>query len=175
MAIPPIIVVSGAPGAGKTSVSRRLAERLPRGVHIEADALQRMIVSGAVWPDAAARAEGEAARQLRLRGTHACLLARSFAEAGFVAVVDDVVVGERRDEFVAELGDMDWRLVLLVPSAEVLQRRNRVRAAAGGSNAWGQARALAKAVEATPGIHLDNGAGTVDETVEQILRALSGA
>jgi adenylate kinase family enzyme len=46
-----VIVVSGVPGAGKSSVSRALAQRFEHGAHIEADTLQKMIVSGASWPD----------------------------------------------------------------------------------------------------------------------------
>jgi hypothetical protein len=36
--------------------------------------------------------QDEAAEQLRLRRTNICLLADSFADAGFVPVIDDVVV-----------------------------------------------------------------------------------
>ena len=90
-----IIVVSGIQGAGKTTIGRLLAGRFTRGVHIEADALQRMIVSGGQWVSEVGDPQGEAARQLRLRLHNACLLARSFAEAGFTAVVDDIIIGDR--------------------------------------------------------------------------------
>jgi broad-specificity NMP kinase len=173
--IPGIIVVSGVPGAGKTSVSRALAGRFERAVHIEADALQRMIVTGGEWPDSSAVARGEAARQLELRGRNACLLARSFAEAGFVTFVDDIVVGTRLDEYAHALAGCDWRLIVLTPDLEVLAERNRDRGMAGDADALGQARALFEPARATPGVHLDNGAETVTETVDRIMTLLTEA
>ena len=164
-----IIVVSGAPGAGKTTVSGCLARRFERAAHIEADALQRLVVSGSEWPDTDAVVVGEAANQLRLRGVHACLLARSFAAAGFVAVVDDIVVGDRRDEYAEHLTGSDWCLILLDPTLEVLRLRNMGRPV----NAFGQARALHDVVRATPGVHIDNGALSVAATVERILEVIA--
>ena len=91
-----IFVISGTQGAGKSTVARMLASRFGRGVHVEADTLQGMIVSGGKQRDPSRLAPdgsvvGEAARQLRLRLHHACLLAPSSADAGFTAVVDDIV------------------------------------------------------------------------------------
>jgi predicted ATPase len=48
---PAIYIVSGIPGAGKTTVSRLLAGTFERGVHIEADVLQRFIIRGGLWPN----------------------------------------------------------------------------------------------------------------------------
>jgi adenylylsulfate kinase-like enzyme len=41
-----LIIVTGIQAAGKPTVSRLLAERFSRGVHVEGDVLQKMIVSG---------------------------------------------------------------------------------------------------------------------------------
>ena len=49
MRSPRIIVVTGIQAAGKSTVARMLAQRFGRGVHIEADVLQQMIVSGGEW------------------------------------------------------------------------------------------------------------------------------
>ena len=72
-----IVAVTGIQAAGKSTIARRLASHFTRGVHIEADALQRMIVSGGVWVEEPGEPAGEAARQLRLRLRHMCLLAAS--------------------------------------------------------------------------------------------------
>ena len=96
-----VLVVSGIPGAGKTTLCSLLARRFERGVHIQADVLQRFIVSGGLWPDG--EPTSEATRQLRLRGRNVALLADSFFEAGFTPVIDDVVIGSRLDELRSDL------------------------------------------------------------------------
>jgi len=40
----PIVIVTGSPGAGKTTLSAELAARSPRGVHLEGDAFYRFVV-----------------------------------------------------------------------------------------------------------------------------------
>ena len=80
---PRIIAVTGIQAAGKSTIARLLAQRFERGVHIEADVLYQMIVAGRVMPEEPGVMPPEAERQLRLRLRNACLLARSFYEAGF--------------------------------------------------------------------------------------------
>jgi len=118
-----IIVVSGLPGAGKTTTAGLLASRLDRAAHVEADRLQEMTVSGGVWPEGPREMTPEAARQLRLRLRNACLLARSFAAAGFTAVVDEIVAGARLDELIEDLAGLPFAFVMLVPAFEVVHRR----------------------------------------------------
>lgn len=56
---PMLIAVTGIQAAGKSTVSRLLAQRFARGVHIEADLLQHMIVSGGVGAQEPGDLEGE--------------------------------------------------------------------------------------------------------------------
>lgn len=89
-----IIVVTGIQAAGKSTVARLLAQQFTRGVHVEADTLQHMIVSGSEGVREPGMPTGEAAHQYLLRLKHTCLLGRSFAEAGFTAVLDDIILGD---------------------------------------------------------------------------------
>ena len=50
-------LITGLPGAGKSTVSRRLAQTYPRAAHLDGDHLQSAVVSGIVWPNAAPAAE----------------------------------------------------------------------------------------------------------------------
>jgi hypothetical protein len=160
-----IIVVSGIPGAGKSTVAPLLASRFGRGVHVEADVLHLMIKSGGRWPNEEPLSEGAA--QLRLRGKNASLLARSFSEAGFVAVIDDIVIGERFNEYARDLDGCPWSLVQLLPSLDCVKARNRGRTSKDVYDQWAH---LDSSARATPhGLRLDSSDLSPDETVESIL------
>lgn len=45
-----MISIAGLPGAGKTTVARRLAEGFSRSVHLEVDQLRKMVVRGHLSP-----------------------------------------------------------------------------------------------------------------------------
>src|SRR5687767_4772636 len=83
-------LVTGIPGAGKSTVSRLLAGAFPRGAHIEGDLLANVVVGGAVYPGH--EPEDESARPSDPVRRHIGLVARSFAHAGFVPVLEYVTM-----------------------------------------------------------------------------------
>jgi len=119
---PPIIVVSGLPGVGKSTTAQGLALRLERAAHVEADRLQDLIISGAAVPGLDGTSD-EARRQLNLRLTNACLLAKSFVTAGFVAIIDDIVMGPGLDLVHEQLADHDFEFVMLLPEFAPVKQR----------------------------------------------------
>ncbi len=166
-----IIVVTGIQAAGKSTVSRLLAQRFARGVHVEADALHHMIVSGGEQVQEPGEPQGEAARQYLLRLKHLCLLGISFFEAGFTVVLDDIMLGESWQYVQAQLQGVPFSLVVLAPRVEVVVRqRDSSRAKRPLGAAW--ATYLDHAFRATmedSGIWIDTSEMTPEETVDQVL------
>ncbi len=170
--------MSGIPGAGKSTVSRLLARRLDRGVHIDADALRRMVVSGNVWvpggpvlnPLEAPELKEEAQRQLRLRARNASLLADSFFEAGFTVVVDEIAIGERLDHFRADIKGRPLLLVNLALSLDVVRRRDAERPGRDVFDIWAYLDDVMHRTMSGVGLWLDTSDMTAEETVEEVLR-----
>ncbi len=163
----PVIVVSGLPGVGKSTTAGALARRFERGAHVEADRLQELIVSGAVSPGI----EGigpEAQRQLDLRLRNACLLARSFADAGFTAVVDDIVIGDAVEALPELLGDHAFRFVMLVPDfAQVKQRW--IDMGSPFAHAWDWIDDVIRNETTRIGLWLDTTDLDLDQTIDAII------
>ena len=165
---PAALVISGIPGAGRSTLARLVAERLPRSVHVEAEVLQRFVVGGSVWPDGEPRAE--AMRQLRLRGKNTALLADSFFQAGFTPIVDDVVVGTRLAELRGDLRARPLLFVLLTPRLDVVRARNRERPGKDVFEAWRHLDAVAREETPRVGLWLDTSEQKAEESAAEILR-----
>lgn len=124
---PGVIVVTGLPGAGKTTVTRLVAAAYARSARLDGDAMADFIVNGRVSVVGEPRDESQ--RQLLLRARNLCALAGNFAAAGFLPVLDHVVPNrDVLDAMVAWLAPLPVRFVVLAPSLEVCRRRNAARA-----------------------------------------------
>lgn len=117
--IAPVWLVTGGPGAGKTTVCAALAHRYGRAIHVQPDQF-------GVWSDAGfasdAWAHDPAARRAARRS--AAFVALQYATAGYAAVVDDTIEDEREAEGYATLAP---RKVFLLPSLAVALARNAAR------------------------------------------------
>jgi len=114
-------LITGIPGVGKSTISRLLAARHPRGAHLEGDVIGgytgHFIVSGLVPPGMPP--EEESNRQMNLVVRNQCLLALSFAQHGFVPVIDYVVVArDRLGRYRSALRSLALHLVVLCPGKE---------------------------------------------------------
>ena len=120
------LIITGAPGAGKSTVSSLVAQRLARSALLDGDFVTRLIMRGRVW--ALGEPADEAARQVRLCNANLCALAANFADAGFTPVIDSVIPDrEQLDFFLDALSPRPVLLVVLVPSIPVCRYRNTIR------------------------------------------------
>jgi hypothetical protein len=153
-----------------------LAQRFERGVHIEADLLYQMVVTGRVLPEEPGVMPPEAERQLRLRLRNACLLARSFYAAGFSVVIDEIIIGERYDHLKEELTGLPFELVVLTPRPEVVVKERD--ASRGKRVVLGERWATyldgeLRTTMAGRGVWIDNTDQTPEETVDEVFRRLA--
>lgn len=123
---PDFLIVTAMPGAGKSTVTRLVAERLPRSARLDGDEFNKMIVSGFVW--ALGEPADEAARQVELLHRNLCALANNFADAGFTPLIDAMIPSRERLDFSLELLPARRVLfVVLAPGIEVCRYRNTIR------------------------------------------------
>ncbi|SDS19974.1 AAA family ATPase [Jiangella sp. DSM 45060] len=81
-----IIILTGPPGAGKSTTARALASTYPRSVHLHTDDFWRAIVSGAIPPYLPESGEQNHLVMRVIQGA-----AATYAAGGFVTVVDGVI------------------------------------------------------------------------------------
>ncbi len=118
-----ILILTGPPAAGKTTIGPLLAKQLDRCTVVDVDVLRAMVVQPHVAPW-----RGEAGRQqLVLGARNACRLACAFAAAGFHVVMLDVLTDETAHIYQAELATLAQRIVLLLPTLTTVLQRNRAR------------------------------------------------
>jgi predicted kinase len=164
-----VVLVTGVMAAGKSTVAQALAETLPRAAHVRGDLFRRMIVSGR--EEFVPGAGDEAEAQLRLRYRLSAATADAYAEAGFTAVVQDVVLGEDLRTYAALVRTRPLYVVVLAPRPEAVAAREAERSKTGYGGAW-TVGTLDEALRTrTPrvGLWLDTSELTVEQTVAAIL------
>lgn len=167
------VLITGIPGAGKSTTSRALAARYPAAAHVEGDVLSfEFVVSGLAEPFGSEEQRAEWGRQMDLRCKNMCLLADSFAEAGFVPILDDVATNP--DSVAAHVRLLKTRplhLIVLAPRLEVATVRDAAREAS-VLDVWVHLDAELRTKMVDHGNWIDTSELTVEETVDHILVAM---
>ena len=117
-----LLVITGPPGAGKSSVARILADAAHQSVLIEGDAFFGFLASGAIEPWLPASND-----QNTVVTKAAASAAGAFATGGFTTVYDGVVGPWFLPTFGAATGLERLDYAILLPSVEVCVQRVATR------------------------------------------------
>ena len=169
---PRIILITGNMAAGKSTIAQALAERLPKSVHLRGDLFRRMIVNGQA--EMSFELSDAAQQQLALRYHLAAQAAKSYFQAGFTVVYQDIIIGSALADLLTTFHDLPLSVVVLCPRAEVVAARDSSRGKTGYPNDDVVCAFDRVLREETPriGYWLDSSELTVAETVDAIVRQL---
>ncbi|GAA1989228.1 AAA family ATPase [Catenulispora subtropica] len=125
-ALPGVLIITGMPGAGKSTIAQLAAEKLNRSARMDGDVVNRFVIGGRVW--ALGEPADEAARQVELCNRNLCALAANMADAGFTALIDWVIPNrEQFDLFIELLAPRPVMFVVLAPGIAACRYRNTIR------------------------------------------------
>jgi adenylate kinase family enzyme len=82
----PVLILTGAPGSGKTTVARLLAAKSERAVHLESDLFFHFIQSGRIEPWKAESHEQNTTVMKIVAGA-----AAGYAKAGYFTIIDGII------------------------------------------------------------------------------------
>jgi len=168
-------LVTGAQGAGKSTVAERLASSFEQGVHVRGGQFYRWAVRGWAHVGAAGVDPWEVRHHLDLRYRLSRLAADEYAAAGFTCVVQDNIYGDDVVRWLDGLVARPRHLVVLRPSVDVVAARDEARRLSTGKVAYRDGFTPAendRHLATTPahvGLWLDTSDQTADQTVAELL------
>lgn len=122
-----IILISGIPGSGKSTVALALTEHFDRCALIEGDTIQHVLTfKGCVGPGQEPAEEGD--RQYRLRWKNCVDLTRNFYDEDFTVILEQVATPEWIEHFIREVAPRELSIITLLPSVETALKRDLERA-----------------------------------------------
>ena len=116
-----LIILTGPPGVGKSTVGEKLAKMFPRSVNFSLDDLRSFVKSGNVPPWEDTEEEGQSVLATRI----AIDMVKRYEAKNFVVILDDVIDDPQVEVYMEELSDV--KAFLLLPRLEVAQQRDMGR------------------------------------------------
>ncbi len=166
-----VCLITGPAGAGKSSVSKALAERFDRSAVVSVDQLGAMVVGGHVrpWPHS-----DEVQMELSLITKNACDIANNFLEKGFNVIIDGVVGRKLFEQYSEYFKENNFKVFLLLPSLESLLLRfdERRENPALRERTKDLHQHFSQRKDQLSWIFIDSSNQTLEETVEEIYKQI---
>jgi cytidylate kinase len=166
-----LIVVTGPPGAGKSTVTRALAGLFDRSVLVEGDAFFAFVARGAIAPWLpAAHAQNEVVTRAAAAATG------RYAAAGYPTIYDGVIGPWFLSDFAAAAGVEHLHYAVLLPTAERCLQRVADRTGHGFTDQEATRHMYHEFARSSIDRRhvLANPPGTAEETAREILRRARG-
>jgi tRNA uridine 5-carbamoylmethylation protein Kti12 len=120
--MPKIIILTGPPGAGKTTIGKILADKIKNSAIVSSDDLRYLIKNGKAKIE-----DKNFEEQLQLGVANAILLAKSFYKNGFNVFLDDILLEDKFNIYYNSLKKYNLKIILLMPNKEMLAKRDLER------------------------------------------------
>lgn len=117
-----LIILSGPPGAGKSTVAEILAKKFPRSVQFSNDTIRHFIKNGYVAPWESSE---ESKIQLKLADDISKVVVEKYIDSGYTVVLDGVFFDEDVNEYQKLFHDI--HSFILLPPIEILKERDDTR------------------------------------------------
>ncbi|MFP4402372.1 MAG: AAA family ATPase [Candidatus Nanoarchaeia archaeon] len=164
-----VIIITGPPSSGKSTISHYLAKHIENCAYINVDSLRHMIQSGYVEPW---KNSQKALEQQTLGVKNCCSLTNNFIQSKFNVIIDDVIDSEELyNMYLQNINSQNIHIFLLLPNKDTLIQRDKSREEYAMNN---RAEELYDSFERIKNnidwVVIDNSNLSVEETANQILR-----
>ena len=115
-----LYIVTGPAGVGKSTISKRIAESLPKSVQIEGDDIYNHVVGGYVSP-------WKEGNHLDIFWKVSIDTIRDYLEAGYDVVYNYIIGPSNLEKLKEEFKDYDKKFIVLLVDEETLLKRDAER------------------------------------------------